>query len=588
MPESPASQHHTYVVLLATVIILAGMARIAATYAVFSHTYDEPAHIAAGMEWLDRGTYTYEPMHPPLARVAVAIGPWLDGARSAGLQDMWDEGDAILHATGADQRTLILARLGILPFFLLASALVWTWTRQLFGAGSALLATCLFTTLPPVLAHGGVATTDMALSATLLLATYAVAQWFARPTPGRSLALGASIGAAILAKLSALVMLPACILAIAAWQWIIAARRNGSVPGAAWAAQASASTPSLRSSVLVVCAALLVLWAGYRFSLAAVTTAATRPHELIDQVFAPAGALHDAIYGVAEAAILPFSELVRGIAQLAQRQADGNLAYLLGETSRTGWWWFFPVALSVKTPIAFLLLAALGGIASLRASWRGRRWNLAAPTICAAAVLVTVLPSRINIGLRHVLPIYAFLALAAGFGACWLAGFARHGVIGRAAAMLLLTWHVASGAVAHPDYLAYFNEIAGRRPDQILVDSDLDWGQDVYRLADAARAHGVAELAMTVLGHRPESRLVQRELPGARPFDPEQPGHGWVAVSLYFLRNDPKYSWLNECAPVALVGTSIRLYHLSDETAPALSKARPDQSNAPDCQAAGP
>ncbi len=101
-------------------LILIGMLRIIATYTVFSQTADEPAHLAAGMEWLDRGRYRYEPQHPPLPRVAVAIGPYLDGLRSFGTGRMSREGNRILEARGRYSRNLALARAGTLPFFVIA------------------------------------------------------------------------------------------------------------------------------------------------------------------------------------------------------------------------------------------------------------------------------------------------------------------------------------------------------------------------------------------------------------------------------------------------------------------------------------
>src|SRR4051812_12566181 len=146
--------------LILAVCALAGVLRIVSTYPVFNQTWDEPAHVAAGMEWLDRGRYTYEPLHPPLARVASALGPRLAGIRSVGLDNVWLEGNSILYAGHRYDRNLALARLGTLPFFLLATLLVFAWTRRLAGGWAAGWATVLFTTLPPVLAQAGLATTD--------------------------------------------------------------------------------------------------------------------------------------------------------------------------------------------------------------------------------------------------------------------------------------------------------------------------------------------------------------------------------------------------------------------------------------------
>src|SRR5246127_2802487 len=109
------------------IIFILGTLPIIGTYPVLSHTTDEPAHIAAGMELLDRGAFTYEQQHPPLARLAVALGPYLLGARSHGASYITDEGLAILYSGGDYLRRLSAARLGVLPFFVALVAITWAW-----------------------------------------------------------------------------------------------------------------------------------------------------------------------------------------------------------------------------------------------------------------------------------------------------------------------------------------------------------------------------------------------------------------------------------------------------------------------------
>ena len=179
VPEKPAPpallhflEKRARVVAIAAVLIAS--ARIVSTYTVFNHTFDEPAHIGTGMEWLDRGTYTWEPQHPPLARVAAALGPYLLGHHTRQLpkkvvtdqnDNLEHEGTAILYQGHDYDRTLAAARLGILPFFWIACLVVFEWGRRYFGAAVGALAVAIFSFLPPVLAHAGLATTDMALTA---------------------------------------------------------------------------------------------------------------------------------------------------------------------------------------------------------------------------------------------------------------------------------------------------------------------------------------------------------------------------------------------------------------------------------------
>ena len=132
----PDAWHNLLMGLALFLLAGIGCARIVSTYHVFNQTTDEPAHLATGMEWLERGTYTLEPLHPPLARVAVAIGPYLSGLRLTGHDNLWMEGNQLLLAQGRYLHNLSLARLGVLPFFLLATFLVWYWTRWRYGDGS--------------------------------------------------------------------------------------------------------------------------------------------------------------------------------------------------------------------------------------------------------------------------------------------------------------------------------------------------------------------------------------------------------------------------------------------------------------------
>src|SRR5205823_2154493 len=132
------------------IIAALGALPIIGTYPVFSHTVDEPAHIAAGMELLDRGSFTYEQQHAPLARLAVAVGPYLLGARSHRARYLLDEGLAILYTSGDYQQTLRAARLGVLPFFAALVAITWIWALRDFGAVAGAAAALMLVTTPPL------------------------------------------------------------------------------------------------------------------------------------------------------------------------------------------------------------------------------------------------------------------------------------------------------------------------------------------------------------------------------------------------------------------------------------------------------
>jgi hypothetical protein len=514
----------------AAVMLLASVA-IVRTHGVYSGTFDEPSHVAAGMEWLDQGRFTYEPMNPPLARVAVAVGPYLAGIRSFGSESRWREGARILYADGAYTRNLKLARLGVLPFFLISLLVVWLWTRRLFGAPAAAAAVMLCATLPPMLAHGALATTDMALAAMGSWALYAFVRWLDERTVERSLWLGLACGFAVLAKFSAIVFLPAAGAAILALRWWIA---RGAGPPAKHLTLA-------RSLALGAAAAWLVIWAGYRLSF----------------------------HAIGGSPPLPAAELWQGIAHLLQKADIGHETYLFGEISTTGWWYFFPVTIAVKTPLPFFTLAAVGLAAALHTVRRERDWRPIAPLVAAAAILLVALPPRLNIGLRHVLPLYPLAAVLAGYGviAFWQA--ARGRTAQRIIVAALVLWQLAGTWRAHPDYLPWFNELAGDEPERILVNADLDWGQDLLRLADTVRARGIDSLALAYYG----SADPGRHLAKVRPMAPNERPPGWFAVSVAVIKGLhvpgwQGFEWLEGVEPAAAIGKSLRLYHspgLGDE-----------------------
>jgi hypothetical protein len=537
------------VALPLTLLTLIALTRVALTWRVYTPTFDEPAHIAAGMEWLDRGVYRYEEMHPPLARVADALGPWLAGLHAQGQPGIWREGNAILNQRGDQPRALALARAGVLPFLLLAILVVFAWARSLAGDAAGILAVLAFTSVPPVLAHAGLATTDAAAMATIALAVYSLLRSLERPGLRTTLVLGVAVGLALLAKLSAVVYLPATF----------------GVALLAWRSAGNRLTPHVGDALVAGLIALLVVWGGYRFSVgpinqraagAAVAPAETRP-----------GPLKRRVTAVLRLPVFPAPEYVRGIRDLRGENRLGDRKnYLLGEPIVEGRWAFFPVALGVKTPIPFLLLTLVGTLALVVAA-RERRSALV-PPLAALAMLLTAMAANINIGGRHILPMYPLLAVCAGIGILTLWRGRARGLLRLASPALavgLTGWLVAEPLIAHPDYLPYFNQLAGGHPERVLLDSDLDWGQDLGRLADTLRARGVPHVWIAYHGKVDMSR---QGLPPFTELPPDQRVTGWVAASVFNLAlGEPggpidAYAWLRERRPVARIGHSILLYHI--------------------------
>jgi hypothetical protein len=246
---------------------------------------------------------------------------------------------------------------------------------------------------------------------------------------------------------------------------------------------------------------------------------------------------------------------------------------LLGQVRETGWWYFFPVALAVKTPLPFLLLIAIGSFCLAQRAWREKNWTIAAPLVATFTLLLVCMPSRLNIGVRYVLPVYSLFAIVGAVGACQLWKVSKPKYAGMMITIILLVWHLTSSFRTHPDYLAYFNELAGQHPERILVNSDLDWGQDLFRLSALLQAKGVDKVSIAYFG---TADLNSFNLPPFQRLSPYQPTAGWVAISVACLKMGgvknglakafPKDSfyWLEAYKPVGMAGRSIRLYYVGE------------------------
>ena len=517
--------------IIALVLVLIATIRVVSTYSVLSHTFDEPDHIACGMEWLDRHTYTYETQHPPLARVAAAIGPYLLGIRSQRRERLDKEATAVIYDHHQYDRTLTAARLGILPFFWIACLVTYQWARRAFDARVAVGAVFFFSFLPPVLAHAGLATTDMALTALLGAAFFSSLIFVEDPSPAHGALFGACTALAVLSKFSALAFLPVTwIIALAFY--VFAERPKFRE----FAAGVRRLLPALALAVLI---AVVMIWGAYRFSYGDAGFAGLR---------------------------LPAPELFRGIQVVRDHNREGHATYLLGERNTTGFWYFFPVVLGVKTPLALLaLLATAWLLPAANRLWSRRALPVAA---FAAGILLVGMASRINIGVRHILPIYiAFSILGAVALSRWFALSDARPWLAALPAVLLL-WFAASSLFSHPDYIPYFNELAGSHPENIVVDSDLDWGQDLKRLGTRLSEAHAPELTYNQFNTGDLEH--EHGFPPIREMNLAAPSPGWNAADLTYLKERrlglynayPNVRlWPDYIPPTEMVGHSIRLWY---------------------------
>lgn len=532
------------------VIVAVAIARICSTYCVFCQTYDESAKLARGMEWLLSDQYTYVD-HPPFACVFFALGPFIGGAEYATTGDPFQDGNTVLYGQNQYWQMLTLARIGNLLFFVAAIAIVWRWSTDLAGRSASVMAVLCFTTLPTILAHSSIVANDIATAATVGWSTYAYQHWLVRPKASNSIWLGVIIALALLTKFSALVFLPASFACVAGTKWILQDRCVANGVG-----RRRLAALLLLSTVVT----LWVIWSGYAFSVGSVIdTQYDRAERAIDGTMDRLGSWRETFDPLLRAPV-PAPEFVQGLFMTIHKEQVGHALYFLGrQRNANGSWCFFPVMLTIKTPLPFMILALFGAIALFQRATTMRNWQMAVPAVVAAAIVAPLLPSDINIGVRHAIPVYLYLSILAGVGCLtlWQAAsmqwLARLTSIGLVAALLI------SGVIAHPDYLAYFNCLASRAPEEIAVDSDLDWGQDLQRLVIECETQSITSLRVAYFGNADVRR---HGLPSFTPLQPHEQARGWIAISLTTLKAMDGYAWLEDHEPVALVGRSIRLYYV--------------------------
>ncbi len=525
---------HPWYVLIACLAV--GSLRIADTYSIFNHTIDEPAHIACGIEWLDQHAYKLEPHHPPFARVMDALGPYLAGAHFPAPPEAYQggpfrQGALILYGGGQYQRDLTLARIGVLPSFWIAGLAVFWWSKRYFGGLVAAFTAILFTFLPPILAHAGVATNDMALTAFTGASIAAMLAWLDRPSAGRSALFGAAVALAVLSKFTAAVFIPVCYGA--ALVWFLVVRRPS---------PAEVILHAKRLAIpfsMAVATGAVVIWACYRFSFGLCPELGFR---------------------------VPAPELFSGFMGVLRLNKGGYPAYLLGQHSMSGWWYYYLVVLGVKTPLAFLALTAIGAVVAFRRR-RDAGGAYALPLAISGALVFLSFFSRINTGVRYLLPVYFGFAILAAIGVSELIRPNARRKWTPAAAYVLLAWFALSSLFSHPDYLAYFNELVGSEPEKVLADSDLDWGQDMNRAGKRLRELGAQEVAFApfILAD-----LRQHGWPPVTGSDPQFPSEGWNVVSTTVWKvarmglnnKQPNVKlWPDTAKPRERVGKGILLYY---------------------------
>jgi MFS family permease len=464
-------------------------------------TGDEIAHLTAGYSYWKTDDYRLQPENGNLPQRWAAI-PLLNKGLTFPTQDqnawrisdVWDLGFQWFYECGNDLAGMLRAGRRMIALFGIGTgALVFFWARRLHGDKGALLAVALYSFCPTMLANGGLITSDMTATCMFLAAVTGFWAMAHRLTLGRVLAFGLLLGLLCVAKFSAPVVAPICAVLWAvriagsetlASGWPFPAMITGRVRVAL----------ALVAGTLAACAlAIVVIWASYGFKYPMFRQfEPNRVRSLVgwDVLEDQGGPMVTILRFSREHHLLPES-YIYGFAH-SYRFSHYRKSFLNGQYRSTGWVGFFPYTIAVKTPIALFGLAALAGVYALAHRRTPReRWERLYAWSPLLLILIVysafMLTSGLNIGHRHIMPVYpVFFVMAAG-AAAWIGASPRWA---GACVAALAAWFAAESVWIRPHYLAYFNEIVG--PENAwrhIVDSSLDWGQDLPSVKAWLDAH---------------------------------------------------------------------------------------------------
>ncbi len=538
------------------------LARVVAVTYVYNNTVDEPYHIGSAMVLWETKQLVVGAQHPPLARWVIGLPLVLQGMSFPEARGEYVVVEYPGFAIGQELLfsgklpywyMLTAARHSLLIFACLSLFYVYRLGEYLANPLVAMLATIFFSVDPTFLAHSALVGTDIAGCAGFLAGFYYLLRFVAKPQAARAAVAGVVVGLAIACKFSCLLLIPVMVLIVIARR--IACKKSLPRPGV----------------LTLACAiAFIILWATYGFAINPMRQQAMMTNEpawtslpkwLVEQP-------------------IPMPSFFLGQIFLTARVARGDLSYLNGVISREGSLLYFPEALVVKEPLGFLI-ALIAGVMilifykSLSVSRftkgtgkriRERDLFLLIPIVLYFAISMH---SRYQLGIRHLLPILPLMYLFA------VMQFAR---IGRMLPLVgLIALATIETAAMHPDYLAFFNMLSGgpRKGEYYLVDSNLDWGQDLYRLSQWLKSSEARGRPYTIWCAYATTPLI-KEL-GLDPASLKWSPHGLLAVSknvehglnttIEGIPLGEDYSWLSRYPIVKRIGYSIDVYDLDTKDA---------------------
>ncbi len=485
-------------------------------------TNDEIVHITAGYSYWKTFDFRLNTEHPPLIKLIASVpllvlSPFFDMANSAWKNNKeWELASNFFFVQNqnADQ-ILWWSRIPMVFVALLGLLYIFWWSQELYGNKAAVFAAFLFAVSPSMLAHAPLVTTDIGLMVFVLMTCYYVRRFCEHKYKQWLYAAGISAGLALASKFSSLYLIPTLIGLAAAYEYSVRENKKFWTLVSFWK---------------------LCVWIGVILAIGLVVVVL--------------------VYGVGGSPMF-----ITGLFRVLLHGELGHRAFLLGEHSENGWWWYFIIAFLVKEPIALLILLSIGVYSVYVQRNRLQLVDELFLLIPAIIFILAFSVGKIDIGIRHIFPAYPFLMI-------WVSKVVNlnwNTILKKGFFSILILWYVYAAFASYPNYLAYFNEFVGPENGyNVLMDSNLDWGQDLKSLSKYLHEQGnpIVKLAYFGTDNKDYRNITHEELKCG-------PQTGLLAISVNMLNGftdlDAGCSrWLKSHDPIAKIGYSIFVYNITD------------------------
>ncbi|MCX6813774.1 MAG: glycosyltransferase family 39 protein [Candidatus Azambacteria bacterium] len=567
--------------------------------------YDERIHLPAGYSYITQKDMRLNPEHPPLVKDLAALPllfmkinfpyqSWgwntsltIGSSRTPVWQTDVGFGNDLLYYSGNDAQNMMrLSRIPIILIGILLGFYIFRFSRELWGGLAGIIALAFYSFSPTFLAHTRLVTTDVAAAAAFFISFYYFYKWLKVSTWRNLLIFGIVLGLGLLTKFSVFLLVP--IFGFIVLIWVLLKERGKKL----WALK-----KYLSGFILILVIAFLVIGTVYAYHVwnYPIEKQAIDTNFILSTFgFKPLANL--SVWISSQPYLRAWGHYFLGFLMTLQRSGGGNTTYYLGEVSADGSRSYFPMVYLIKEPLPYIILALFAlflGIKHFREKTR-ESWISAEAGMLFIIVVYWAfsIKSNLNIGVRHLLPTLPFIyALTARQISFWIKG----GIMERISnykgfwqllglywrrlkrgfiIIILFIWAIISVVSIWPSFLAYFNGIAGGPNSgyKFVVDSNIDWGQDILRLSQFIEKNNIKEIKMDYFSGAPAEYYIKTAK--IESFDRETPQKGWLAISATILMgacksdkipcsyNERAYTWLDQYKPVAKIGYSIFVYDI--------------------------